>query len=84
MTQKHAEIKRRDENHSSESIEDFDQEKIDEKLILLAQLMADQCILQAKKLLKNEKIGARGEGIKGRGEHFNYSKRLRHKAWRIG
>ena len=54
MTQKHAEIKRRDENHNAESIEDFDQEKIDEKLILLAQLMADQCILQAKKLLKNE------------------------------
>ena len=54
MTQKHAEIKRRDENHNAESIEDFDQEKVDEKLILLAQLMADQCILQAKKLLKNE------------------------------
>lgn len=54
MTQKHAEIERRDENHNAESIEDFDQEKIDEKLILLAQLMADQCILQAKKLLKNE------------------------------
>ena len=54
MTEKHAEIKRRDENHNSESIENFDQEKIDEKLILLAQLMADQCILQAKKLLKNE------------------------------
>ena len=54
MTQKHAEIERRDENHNAESIEDFDQEKVDEKLILLAQLMADQCILQAKKLLKNE------------------------------